>query len=110
MSEKIENLLGENRTFDPPSSIVENANATKEWFDLAEQDRLAYWQKQALERITWYKEPTEILDDSNAPFYQRFKSILQLSRSSFRNRWRQSCILLGGRTWRHSRDYLSRSL
>ena len=73
MSEKIENLLGENRTFDPPSSIVENANATKEWFDLADQDRLAYWQKQALERITWYKEPTEILDDSNAPFYQWFK-------------------------------------
>ena len=73
MSEKIENLLGENRTFDPPSSIVENANATKEWFDLAEQDRLAFWQKQALERITWYKEPTEILDDSNAPFYQWFK-------------------------------------
>ena len=73
MSEKIENLLGENRTFDPPSSIVENANATKEWFDLAEEDRLAYWQKQALERITWYKEPTEILDDSNAPFYKWFK-------------------------------------
>ena len=73
MSEKIENLLGENRTFDPPSSIVENANATNEWFDLAEEDRLAYWQKQALERITWYKEPTEILDDSNAPFYQWFK-------------------------------------
>jgi len=73
MSEKIENLLGENRTFDPPSSIVENANATKEWFDLAEQDRLAYWQKQALERITWFKEPSEILDDSNAPFYQWFK-------------------------------------
>ena len=73
MSEKIENLLGENRTFDPPSGIVENANATKEWFDLAEEDRLAYWQKQALERITWYKEPTEILDDSNAPFYKWFK-------------------------------------
>ena len=73
MSEKIENLLGENRTFDPPSSIVENANATKKWFDLAEEDRLAYWQKQALERITWYKEPTEILDDSNAPFYKWFK-------------------------------------
>ncbi|MDC3226821.1 acetate--CoA ligase [Acidimicrobiaceae bacterium] len=73
MSEKIENLLGEDRTFDPPLSIVENANATKEWFDLAEEDRLAYWQKQALERITWFKEPTEILDDSNAPFYKWFK-------------------------------------
>ena len=41
MSEKIENLLGEDRTFDPPLSIVENANATKEWFDLAE-DCLLY--------------------------------------------------------------------
>ena len=70
MSEKIENLLGEDRTFDPPSSIVENANATQEWFDLANEDRLAYWQKQALERITWYKEPNEILDDSDAPFYK----------------------------------------
>ena len=69
----IRDRLGEDRTFDPPLSIVENANATKEWFDLAEEDRLAYWQKQALERITWYKEPTEILDDSNAPFYQWFK-------------------------------------
>ena len=49
MSEKIENLLGEDRTFDPPSSIVENANATQKWFDLANEDRLAYWQKQALE-------------------------------------------------------------
>ncbi len=73
MSEKIENLLGEDRTFDPPSSIVENANATQEWFDLANEDRLAYWQKQALERITWYKEPKEILDDSDAPFYKWFK-------------------------------------
>ena len=73
MSEKIENLLGEDRTFDPPSSIVENANATQEWFDLANEDRLAYWQKQALERITWYKEPKKILDDSDAPFYKWFK-------------------------------------
>ena len=73
MSEKIENLLGEDRTFDPPSSIVENANATQEWFDLANEDRLAYWQKQALERITWYKEPKEILDDSDAPFYKWFE-------------------------------------
>ena len=41
MSEKIENLLGEDRTFDPPSSIVENANATQEWFDLPNEARLA---------------------------------------------------------------------
>ena len=40
MSEKIENLLGENRTFDPPSSIVENANAPKEWFDLVKNNFL----------------------------------------------------------------------
>ena len=40
MSEKIENLLGEDRTFDPPLSIVENANATKEWFDLATEKEI----------------------------------------------------------------------
>ena len=28
---------------------------------------------QALSRISWFKEPTEILDDSNPPFYKWFK-------------------------------------
>ena len=78
MSEKIENLLGEDRTFDPPTSIVENANATQEWFDLANEDRLAYWQKQALERITWYKEHPLICGLSSSQCWISDKTAEQL--------------------------------
>ena len=31
-----------------------------------------FWKKQA-ERIVWDKEPTQILDSSNPPFYRWFK-------------------------------------
>ena len=73
MNEKIENLLEENRKFSPSENLVNNANATSDWFAEAKENRLDFWKKQALERITWYKEPTEVLDDSNAPFYKWFK-------------------------------------
>ena len=73
MNEKIENLLEENRTFEPSEELIKNANATDEWFKDAENDRLEYWKKQALNRISWFKEPTEVLDDSNPPFFKWFK-------------------------------------
>tara|TARA_B100000586_G_scaffold269814_1_gene249987 strand:- start:1632 stop:3578 length:1947 start_codon:yes stop_codon:yes gene_type:complete len=73
MNEKIENLLEENRTFEPSTELKNNANATNEWFKDAENDRLEYWKKQALNRISWFKEPTEVLDDSNPPFFKWFK-------------------------------------
>ena len=73
MNEKIENLLEENRTFEPSKELKNNANATNEWFKDAENDRLEYWKKQALNRISWFKEPTEVLDDSNPPFFKWFK-------------------------------------
>ncbi len=73
MNEKIENLLEENRTFKPSEELIKNANATDEWFKDAENDRLEYWKKQALDRISWFKEPTEVLDDSNPPFFKWFK-------------------------------------
>ena len=73
MSEKIENLLEENRIFEPSEELKKNANATNEWFKDAESDRLDYWKTQALNRISWFKEPTEVLDDSNPPFFKWFK-------------------------------------
>ena len=73
MSEKIENLLEENRIFEPSQKLKKNANATEEWFKEAENNRLDYWKKQALNRISWFKEPTEVLDDSNPPFFKWFK-------------------------------------
>ena len=73
MNEKIENLLKEDRKFPPSEHLVKNANAPSSWYDEANEDRLKFWQKQALTRISWFKEPTEILDDSNPPFFKWFK-------------------------------------
>ena len=50
MNDKIENLLEENRKFSPKTELTQNANATSEWFDDANENRLEFWKKQALER------------------------------------------------------------
>ena len=62
MNEKIENLLKEERKFPPSKQLTENANATSSWYEDADKNRLEFWQKQALTRISWFKEPTEVLD------------------------------------------------
>ena len=68
----LENLMTEERTFAPSAEFVAQANATQAVYDEAEADWLGFWQKQALERITWFKEPTVVLDDSNKPFFKWF--------------------------------------
>ncbi|MDK1018187.1 MAG: acetate--CoA ligase [Actinomycetota bacterium] len=68
----IENLLHEDRLFPPSEEFAAQATAQAALYDEGEADFVAYWKRQALERITWYKEPTEGLDDSNAPFYKWF--------------------------------------
>ena len=68
----IENLLREERTFAPPKEFAAAANAGPEIYQEADDDWLAFWHRQALERITWYREPTVILDDANAPFFRWF--------------------------------------
>ena len=72
MTRALENLLSEERTFPPPPEFTAQANAKPGIHEEAASDYLAFWQRQALERITWFKEPTEILDDSNPPFYKWF--------------------------------------
>ena len=68
----IENLLKEDRLFEPPPDLAAAANAGPGIYDEAEEDWLDFWHRQALERITWFKEPTVVLDDSNPPFYKWF--------------------------------------
>jgi len=51
---------------------VAEANTGKEIYEKADEDWKGFWQDQALSRITWFKEPAEILDDSNPPFYKWF--------------------------------------
>jgi acetyl-CoA synthetase len=69
--ETISNLLHENRRFSPPASLAANANVKTDAYDAATADRLAFW-KAAADRLTWATEPTQVLDDSKAPFYKWF--------------------------------------
>lgn len=68
----IANLLKEERLFPPTEEFAAQANAQPELYAEADEDFVAYWKRQALERLTWFKEPTEGLDDSNAPFFTWF--------------------------------------
>jgi len=68
----ISNLLKEERLFPPTEEFAAQANALPELYAEADEDFIAYWKRQALERLTWFKEPTEGLDDSNAPFFTWF--------------------------------------
>lgn len=72
MSETLENLLREDRSFPPSDSFVASANARAGIHDEAGADTVGFWMRNALERITWFKEPTLDVDDSNAPFYKWF--------------------------------------
>ena len=73
MSQALENLLHEERTFPPPKDFTAQANARPGIHDEAAADYKAFWQNQALNRISWFTEPKEVLDDSNPPFYEWFK-------------------------------------
>ena len=68
----IENLLQEDRTFSPDPEFAAAANGRPELYDEAAADYEGFWRRQAMERVTWITEPTETLDDSNAPFYKWF--------------------------------------
>ena len=69
---RIENLLREERTFPPSEAFASRANVTADWFEDADQDFVGFWARQALDRLDWITEPTETLDDSNAPFFRWF--------------------------------------
>ncbi|WP_197375267.1 acetate--CoA ligase [Mycolicibacterium baixiangningiae] len=58
-------------SYPPPPEFVEQANATEELYREAEQDRLAFWGKQA-ERLSWDTPFTDVLDWSGAPFAKWF--------------------------------------
>jgi acetyl-CoA synthetase len=69
----IENLSTEDRVFPPSDEFTAQANVKPGIHEQAEDDWLGFWDQQARSRITWFKEPTEVLDDSNPPFFKWFK-------------------------------------
>ncbi len=70
MTETLENLLTEERLFSPSEEFKARAVAREGIHD--QPDFKAFWQKEALARISWFKEPAEVLDDSNPPFFKWF--------------------------------------
>ncbi len=73
MTQALENLLQEERKFEPTAEFTAQANGRPGVHEEAANDYQAFWKKQALERITWFTEPQEVLDDSNPPFFKWFK-------------------------------------
>jgi acetyl-CoA synthetase len=76
MSENIESVLHETRTFDPPESFAEQARVQGptlvELYRKAEEDYEGFWTEQAKKEIDWHKPFTVGLDSSNAPHYAWF--------------------------------------
>lgn len=73
----IESVLQENRIFPPPPELVQNAAisgmaAYEALCREAERDYVGYWARLAREHIVWKQPFTQVLDESNAPFYRWF--------------------------------------
>ncbi|WP_336921421.1 acetate--CoA ligase [Aquipuribacter sp. SD81] len=68
----LENLSVESRRFPPPEDFAAQAVATAELYEEASNDRLAFWAKQARERLSWETDFTETLDWTNPPFAKWF--------------------------------------
>ncbi len=71
MSETLENLLKENRRFEPPTALAAAANVKADAYEQATDDRLGFWEQQA-RRLSWAKEWSQTLDWSNPPFAKWF--------------------------------------
>ncbi len=73
----IESVLQENRIFPPDQEFVRNATISgMAAYDAlckeAELDYQGYWARLAREHIAWHKPFTEVLDESNPPFFKWF--------------------------------------
>jgi acetyl-CoA synthetase len=71
LEQQLEEML-DIETFDPTADFREHALLNDPAvYEEAEKDWKGWWAKQA-KNLHWFKEPTEILDDSNPPFYKWF--------------------------------------
>ncbi len=73
----IQSVLVENRVFPPSEATVKAArisgmDAYKALCDEAERDFDGFWSRLAKENVMWAKAPTQVLDESNKPFYKWF--------------------------------------
>jgi len=69
-TESIENLSSEDRSFAPTSEFAAQANAQADLYDVAEKDRLAFWDEQA-RALAWEKPWAKTLE-WEAPYAKWF--------------------------------------
>ena len=76
MSTNIQSVLQENRRIAPPASFAAQATLKKADADAlhaeAARDFTGFWGRLAREHLAWHKPFTQVLDESNAPFYRWF--------------------------------------
>ncbi len=73
----IESNLQENRVFEPAADVVKNAavsgmQAYQALCAEAEKDYEGFWARLAREHVSWKQPFTQVLDESNVPFYRWF--------------------------------------
>ena len=73
----IQSVLQENRIFPPSADFIKQANvsgmaAYQALCDEAERDFEGFWGRLAREHVLWRKPFTQVLDESNAPFFRWF--------------------------------------
>ena len=76
-SSAIESVLVENRVFPPSAGFAAKARISgmaqyQALCDEAERDYEGYWARLARENVVWTKPFTQVLDQSNPPFYKWF--------------------------------------
>lgn len=69
--ETLSNLLKEDRRFEPPAEIAENANLKTDAYERAAADREGFWAEQA-ERLDWAQKWDRVLDWDDPPFAKWF--------------------------------------
>jgi acetyl-CoA synthetase len=72
LEKQLESMLDIEK-FPPPEDFRKHALIRDEsLYEEAERDLEGFWSRQAEELIDWAEAPTEVLDESNAPFYKWF--------------------------------------
>jgi len=76
-SSAIESVLVENRVFPPPAAASQGARisgmaAYEALCREAETDFQCFWAQRARDNLIWHKPFTQVLDESNKPFYKWF--------------------------------------
>ncbi|MGE4334851.1 MAG: acetate--CoA ligase [Pigmentiphaga sp.] len=77
MSQAIDSILRESRVFPPPAELaraaaIDSPAAYEALCAEAERDFTGFWERLAREHLEWRRPFTEVLDESDPPFYRWF--------------------------------------